>query len=156
MDVTEETLDLFVCRWYFQPQTGWKWKKKFFQIFGIFEVSTKKRPLAGSAGPAGHRIGCSIKFGTCLIIIIWFFNAYITEKKSKKKKRQKKKKICLSNFFDSTFDHSTSSWPKNSPWQKKIFFLPRLQSLQSTPTCRELKGEQFHIWYVFDLRRLEG
>ena len=123
--------------------------QNFWKFWNYWSFYEKIGQTAGSAGLAGHNIGCSIKFETSFIIIIWFFNACMSlKKKVKKKKSQKKKESFLLRILVS----SVAWHKKNSPWQKNIFFLLRPCSFQSTSTCRELQGEQIHIWYAIDPR----
>ena len=104
-------------------------KSKFLRILELLEFPRKIGQTAGSAGLAGHSIGCSIKFETSFIMISWFFNAY-PEKKNKKK---------AVHFFESGIWNLESGFWNIDALKKKIRY-----SLQSTPTCREFRADHIH------------
>ena len=117
-------------------------KSKFLRILELLEFPRKIGQTAGSAGLAGHSIGCSIKFETSFIII-WFFekvskanlprtfmdhgleNFFWTQNRSKAKPKHKKQKVRVVENWQANICYFLVFWSELPSSLKKLFFLKK-------------------------------
>ena len=105
-------------------------KSKFLRILELLEFPRKIGQTAGSAGLAGHSIGCSINFETSFIIIIWFFE-----------------KVSKANLHRTFMDLHRTFMDLHGPWSRKFFLNPKSFEIKvkaqktKSKSCRELAGE---------------